>query len=125
MAEGSERKTVYDISVILDEFAKGPIPDQPGFAREVVATQELSGGAVAELSRLEMVSHVGTHIDCPSHFFPKGKRVDDYDVEDFILPAVVVEIPDKESVKLCHMEGVAVKPGDALLLRTENSEKGR
>lgn len=39
-----------------------------------------------------MVTHLGTHIDAPSHILNKGKRLVEYDIEKFIGKAYVLDV---------------------------------
>jgi arylformamidase len=116
-------KTVYDISVLLGgEEIHGPIPGAPPFSRELILTVESDG---IELSKLVMHSHPGTHIDAQAHFIPGGKSIDEYSVQKFILPAQVMNIEDKEAVRLSELENLDIHEGDALLFKTDNSKSGR
>ena len=36
----------------------------------------LDAGDAFSVTRLDMGSHVGTHVDSPAHFLPEGKGVD-------------------------------------------------
>lgn len=44
------------------------------------------------VTRLNIVTHLGTHIDAASHFIPHGKTMSDYPPERFILPGIVVPL---------------------------------
>ena len=114
-------KSVYDISVTLGSESIDYPGDTP-FSREV--TDAVKNGAAYELSKLVMSAHSGTHIDFPSHFIPGGRSASEYQARDFIFPAHVVNITDKESVQPSELEKVDIKPRDALLLRTANSITG-
>lgn len=117
-------KTIYDISILLGvEQIDLPIPGVPPFSREMILTME--GGGPAELSKLVITCHSGTHIDAPSHFIPEGKSIDEYPVEEFILPAQVVNIEDKEVIRPSELEKIDIRQGDALLFKTDNSRSGR
>lgn len=41
--------------------------------------------------KFEMVAGIGTHMDAPSHCFPDGRCVHDFDVSELIWPAVVLK----------------------------------
>ncbi|MFZ5570307.1 MAG: cyclase family protein [Thermodesulfobacteriota bacterium] len=114
-------KTIYDISVPL---GAGSI-DYPGdvpYSRKSIST--IRNGGACELSGLELSAHSGTHIDAPAHFIQDGRTVDQYDVKDFILPALVVPVDDDVSVKPEALADVTLRPGEALLFRTRNSTRG-
>ena len=115
-------EAVYDISVWLGAESFD-YPGHPPFSREPIATTK-SRGAL-ELSKLVMSAHAGTHIDAPAHFIPGGKHIDDYPAQRFILPAQVLTIEDKEAIRPSELENRDIKPGDALLFKTDNSISGR
>jgi len=114
-------KNVYDISVTLGSESIDYPGDTP-FSREMI--EEIKTGASYDLSKLVMSAHSGTHIDFPSHFIPGGKSANEYQAREFMFPAHVVNITDKESIQPSELEKVVIKPRDALLLRTANSITG-
>lgn len=113
---------IYDISVSLGKEAI----DYPGdtiFSRELIWTIRDSG--ICDLSKLEMSAHTGTHLDTPAHFISNGKTLNKYTVKDFILPARVVEIQNEFIIAPAELKHIEIKPGEALLFKTENSRSGR
>jgi len=113
---------IYDISVTLGADAVN-WPELPIYQRELVS--EMARGDEAVVSKLTMVCHVGTHIDTPSHFIAGARTLDDYPIERWIVPAQVIDIKDKQSVKPAELAGLDIKPGEAILFRTDNSRSGR
>lgn len=114
-------KTIYDISVSLGEESINYPGDTP-FSRELLWTIKDSG--ICDLSKIVMSAHSGTHIDVPAHFISDSKTLDFYTVQDFILPARVIEIEDKHSIMLSELKNIDIKPGEALLFKTDNSVTG-
>lgn len=112
---------VYDISVQLG-IESIDYPNDTPYTRELIWTIQQSG--VCDLSKLVMSAHSGTHIDVPAHFIPNAKTLDSYKVQDFILPAKVVEITDRVSITYAELRDVDVAAGDALLFKTHNSRSG-
>ena len=115
-------EAVYDISVLLGAESI----DYPGttpYSRELVETPKDS--LVCELSKLVMSAHSGTHMDSPAHFIPGGEHLDKYPIQDFILPAQVVDIEDKQVIRPSELKNLDIQPGDALLFKTDNSISGR
>jgi len=114
---------VYDISLMSGE---NTITDEgfdlPPYSREEI--WKLEEGKIANLSKLVMISHHGTHVDVPFHMIPNGKKLHEYPVERWIRPAQVVSIKDKEAIRPSELEHLDIKPGDALLFKTENSVSG-
>ena len=113
---------IYDISIILGEESF-PFPGDPPFRKEMLLS--IKGGDSCDVSELSMSAHSGTHIDTPSHFIAGGSTLDDYSARSFILPARVVAIEDKHSIKPGELHDLDIDPGGALLLKTDNSATGR
>jgi arylformamidase len=112
--------TIYDISVWLGAESIDYAGTTP-YSREMT----MKDIGILELSKLVMSTHSGTHLDFPAHFIPGGKHIDEYPVQKFILPAQVVGIKDKEAIRPSELENLDIKPGDALLFKTDNSVSGR
>ena len=47
--------------------------------------------------KLKMHAGIGTHVDAPSHCIQGGQSIHDFDVNDFVMPCVVIDVEDK-----CH-----------------------
>lgn len=118
----THRRTVYDISVTLGR-EDIPFPGDPSFSRQTLVSIEEGGPCT--VSKLEMSTHSGTHIDMPAHFIAGGSTLDAYSPEDFVIPAHVVIVDDPEAVRASDLDGIEIDPGDAILFRTENSTSGR
>jgi arylformamidase len=119
--EGISAGSVHDISVILGEESIDYPGDTP-YSRDLAATIQNTGDYA--LSKLTMSPHCGTHIDAPAHFIQDGKTIDEFPVQTFILPALVVEIEDNETIDVQELESLHINAGEALLFKTENSRRG-
>jgi len=115
-------EAIYDISVWLGTESID-YPGTPPFSRELIELPKDS--AINKLSKFVMSAHSGTHLDFPAHFIPGGKHIDDYPAQRFILPAQVIGIKDRQAVRLSELKDLDIKPGDALLFKTDNSISGR
>ncbi len=112
---------IHDISVTLG----GPCtywPGDPAYQRE--QTLRLADGGEADVSKLTLSVHAGTHVDSPAHFIAAARTLDQYPPSRFVLPASVVEVDDDECVRPEHLAGVTLAAGEALLLKTRNSARG-
>jgi arylformamidase len=78
-------------------------------------------GAPVTMAQITMISHTGTHIDAPRHFYVKGTTVDVLPVDIFIGPARVIEIKDQESIKIPELEPYQIRAGERILFKTKNS----
>jgi len=116
---------VYDITVPLGEGTVDYPGDTP-FERTML--WRVSDGALCDLSRLVMSAHSGTHVDAPAHFMAGGRTIDQFPLERFMPPAVVVDVPyatEVDGIGPAVVESADLRPGDALVLRTANSTSGR
>jgi arylformamidase len=88
----------------------------------ITAQQAISQGAGANVSRLDIGSHTGTHADAPKHFFDDGAGVDTLPLDLLIGPARLIAFDDtvmsigETELKRHDLAGVT-----RLLLRTRNS----
>ena len=45
-----------------------------------------------QILRLQIGTHSGTHIDAARHFIPTGRTIDQYPLERFVVPTVIVAV---------------------------------
>ena len=94
-------------------------PTIPAPAIRQVKSVENDGYSVTELS---VATHIGTHIDAPSHLLADGSTMDEIPPGTLIRPATVasVEKDGPQQISAADLEAAAsaAKPGDALLVRT-------
>lgn len=69
---------------------------------------------------LEIHSHVGTHIDAPSHMIDGGKTMSDFPIDKFIGEAIVVDLRGRKSIEA---DLSLVKKGDIVFFLTSHSRK--
>jgi kynurenine formamidase len=66
------------------------MPVYPGSPQAVVErASTIDDGA--RVTRLDLETHVGTHVDAPSHMAPDGRSLDDFDVGSFRFAALRVD----------------------------------
>ena len=110
---------IYDITVPLSPSL--PIyPGDPGVAITPVA--QLQWGDAANVSRLVLSSHTGTHLDAPRHFFQAGLAIDGIALHMLMGPARVCAFPEATT----HLTADDLRPlglagTQRLLLKTPNS----
>lgn len=85
-----------------------------------VKSVESDGYSVTELS---VATHIGTHIDAPSHLLADGSTIDEVVPEALIRPAIVASLERNGpgEISASDLEASAAStssPGDALLVRT-------
>jgi arylformamidase len=96
-------------------------PDNPEIRVEKML--DMTKGDVCNVSTLSLGSHTGTHMDAPLHFIRNGKSLDKMPLDATIGPARVVEITDKEAVKVEELLPAKIKAGERILFKTRNSKK--
>jgi len=83
----------------------------------------IADGDEANVTRLDMSAHTGTHMDAPLHFFDGDPDMAAFPLEIGIGPARVVEIEGKEPIDRGQLEGLEIESGDRILFRTVNSDR--
>lgn len=80
---------IYDVSVAIT-------PDMPVYPGdptvEIEQTHQIAKGDVANVTRLSLGAHTGTHVDAPHHFIENAMTVDQIPLNLLIGRARVVEI---------------------------------
>lgn len=49
---------------------------------------------------LKLCTHTGTHIDAPSHMINKGKTIDEFNINDFIGVAVIIDVSNLKKINI-------------------------
>jgi arylformamidase len=75
-----------------------------------------------QILQLQIGTHSGTHIDAARHFIPTGRTIDQYPLQRFIVPAVIVAVQASRDHEI-EWEALAdaaadVPEGGALLVET-------
>ena len=83
--------------------------------------QDIEQGDSHTLSTMSIGSHTGTHIDAPAHFIKGGNTVDCTPLRIMVGKARVLEIKDKESIKVPELVQFKVRRGERILFKTRNS----
>lgn len=92
---------------------------------QVERIQKLEQGAPANVSKICMGVHSGTHVDAPFHFLKEGKTLSEIPLDRYIGPVNVIEIPEKvDRISASTLEGV--DPSlivERVLFKTRNSKR--
>jgi len=79
------------------------------------------------ISHMEMVVHMGTHLDAPRHFFTDGPAMEAIPLDRFMGPGVVLNIdkPTYGVIEPADLERAEpdIEPGDIVAIHTGWSEK--
>jgi arylformamidase len=94
-------------------------PNNPPF--ELQPIQRIADGGTANVSRLVMGTHTGTHVDAPFHFFDDGIGVDELPLELLIGRARVVEITGRGGIAAEDLQQAGLREDLRVLFKTSNS----
>lgn len=111
---------IYDVTQIMVEG----MPVWPGEVAFVLQRdKKIEEGANANVSRLEMSVHTGTHVDAPFHFLSGGETVENLLLEVLIGSVQVVELPESvDEITREVLETVHFTQGvERVLFKTRNS----
>jgi arylformamidase len=109
-----------DVSIPLEEGIT-VWPGDP--ALEIVRFASIAAGDGANVTRIAMSAHTGTHVDAPLHFIDSGGGVGNLALDAMIGPAVVLDVGDRAIVDSGFVEGADLGTGERVLLRTRNSRR--
>jgi arylformamidase len=106
---------IFDVSVPL-HTGMLTYPGDPTVQLERVSS--IADGAKANITRIDMGAHSGTHVDAPVHFIEGAPGIDQLPLGALLGTCVVVEVPD------LSRESVVTAPESArrVLFKTPNSE---
>jgi arylformamidase len=109
---------LLDVSVLLTSG----MPVYPGNPEvSVEPVQRIADGASSNVSRLQMGTHTGTHVDAPRHFFDGRPGVDALSLDLLIGRARVIDLPLRGGITAEHLAGSPLREDLRVLLRTPNS----
>ena len=112
--------SIHDITVGISTTL--PVwPGNPGIELERV--QQIGvNGAHANVSRLALGVHTGTHVDAPLHFVADASGVDTLPLDILIGRARVINLPRADRITSDALEKARIPPRTRrLLVRTRNS----
>jgi arylformamidase len=96
-------------------------PGDPEVSLERVMS--IDEGAEANVTRLAMSAHTGTHMDAPLHYFEDDPGIEELPLEIAMGPARVIGIEGEEPIDRGQLEGLDIQGGERILFRTANSER--
>jgi arylformamidase len=111
---------LHDISVPIHS-GMHVYDGNPGFRLELVSS--IAAGASANVSRLDLGVHTGTHVDAPVHFIDGGPGTESLDLETLIGPAYVADATAVSGDLDAEALGSVQFPSDVtrILYKTPNS----
>jgi arylformamidase len=97
-------------------------PGDPKLSMSLASS--IAKGAVANVTRIEMGAHTGTHMDAPFHFEPNGSCIDKLSLETLIGPCRVFDLSSGTGhITRADLEGCDMKGVTRALFKTRNSKR--
>jgi arylformamidase len=114
---------IYDISLSISPH----LPVWPGDPRILLErVEKIEDGSNANVSRLDMGVHTGTHVDAPYHFLREGKTIEQLNIGLFTGRAYVLHLPDVSVITAEILDKAQIPPRTRrILFKTQNSELWR
>jgi arylformamidase len=110
---------IYDISLPISPSLV-VWPGHPSIG--VTHSSHLDRGDRSTVSRLDLSSHAGTHVDAPAHFVPGAAGVDVMDLNLLVGPSLVVHCLEVDVISTGVLESLSIPAGtERVLFRTRNS----
>lgn len=111
--------TLYDATLPLVP-GMATWPGEPGPDRTLI--KSIAGGDPANVSKLCMGMHSGTHIDAPIHFIPGGAGIEGVPLDALVGPGLVVDVGDVPAVTAKLLDEIQLPPGlKRVLFKSRNS----
>jgi arylformamidase len=111
---------MIDVSVMIRP--RMPIYEgDPGV--EIALAQSIERGDVANVSRLDLGAHTGTHVDAPRHFLPDGPGAGELSLEPFVGRCTVADATAAAGpIDAAFIASLGLPRGtERVLLKTPNS----
>ena len=93
-------------------------PGEPG--PELCAVKRIADGGPANVSRLTLGLHTGTHVDAPWHFLDDASTSESLPLSVLCGPARVVSIDDPRQIGVPELERAGLAGATRVLFRTRN-----
>ena len=114
----TERR-IWDVSVPVRHGGL-VYPGNPPIS--ITAVQSIAQGDTANVSRIDLGSHTGTHVDAPLHFMDGGAGVDELPLDVLVGPARLIAFDDTVmAVGEAELRRHDLRGVTRLLIRTRNS----
>ncbi len=111
--------TLYDATLpLVPDMAT--FPGEPGPDRTLI--KSIAGGDAANVSKVCLGVHTGTHVDAPIHFIPGAPGIESVPLDVLIGPGLVVDVGDVPAVTAALLGGLNLPAGlERILFKSRNS----
>jgi arylformamidase len=77
----------------------------------------------ANVTKITLGSHTGTHVDAPWHFLQEGSSIDMEPLDKFIGEAVIIDAPGRNSISANDFRGNDIRSNDIVLINTGTGDR--
>ena len=113
------KRIIWDVSVPVRHGGL-VYPGNPPIS--ITAVQSIAQGDTANVSRIDLGSHTGTHVDAPLHFMDGGAGVDELPLDVLVGPARLIAFGDEVmAVGEAELRRHDLRGVTRLLIKTRNS----
>ena len=114
-----QQTVIHDVSIALH-------PGMTQWSGEAVyaeTTMASTPNNHANVTRLVLTTHTGTHVDPPRHFIHEGQTIDRVPLDRWIGPCYVADVRGaKPDIEVADLQRAAIPAGiERLVLKTDNS----
>ncbi|XP_039120815.1 cyclase-like protein 3 [Dioscorea cayenensis subsp. rotundata] len=125
--EEYDGRRILDITHVYHEDMPAFESDD-GIGQFLWLRESMKNGSFANISEMKFLTHTGTHVDAPGHFyqhyFEAGFDVDTLDLVILNGPALVVDVPRDKNITAEVMESLHIPRGvRRVLFRTLNTDR--
>src|SRR3954451_9546820 len=85
----------------------------------------IAKGDEANVTRLDMSAHTGTHMDAPLHFFDEDPGMEAFPLDIAMCRARVIAIEGEEPIDRGQLEDLDIESGEQVLFSTDQAERPR
>jgi arylformamidase len=109
----------YDITLTISPL----MPTWPGDPKVLLKrVEKIEDGSNANVSRVDMGVHTGTHVDAPYHFLQEGITVDQLNISLLTGRAYVLHLPEVDVITAEILNNAQIPPRTRrVLFKTRNS----
>src|SRR6185437_4542457 len=128
MPRDSQREWTKHMLYDLSQPIFNNVPQWPRFKPTSVTTPHMTAVGSATVERIELMTHTGTHVDAPYHFFSDAEAVDQLSLRHFHAPCIVLDLRDKAAAsgiteKVLALLSPQLSAGVIVLLKTGWGDK--
>lgn len=111
--------TLYDATLpLIPNMATWP--GEPGPDRTLI--KRIARGDAANVSKLTLGVHTGTHVDAPIHFIPGAGGIETVPLDALVGPGLVVDIGDAPAITAQLLDDLKLPAGvERVLFKSRNS----